>query len=127
MNSLFSTIVLAQEADPSAGGGGFGMFPFLILMLIMMYFLTIRPQRKKQKELQTQIDAMKTGDKIVTAGGLHGLITNIKERTVMIKVADNVKLEFEKSSVATVIKKDQPAGEKTAELTDEKDSAASAE
>ena len=118
MNSLLSMIVLAQEAAP--GGGGLGIFPFLILMLIMMYFLMIRPQRKKQKELQAQVNAMKTGDKIVTTGGLHGLITNIKERTVIIKVADNVKLEFEKSSIATVIKKDQPGGEKA----DEKESAA---
>ncbi len=116
MNSLFPTIFLAQEAAPApTPGGGFGMFPFLILMLIMMYFLTIRPQRKKQKDLQAQIDAMKSGDRVITAGGLHGLITNIKDRTVILKVADNVKLEFEKSSVATVIKKDQPAGENSGE------------
>ena len=112
MNSLLSTIVLAQEGAPAPGGGGFGPLPLIILMFIMMYFLMIRPQRKKQKELQDQIEAMKTGDKVVTAGGLHGLVTNIKDRTVILKVADNVKLEFEKSSVATVVKKEQPSGEK---------------
>ena len=115
MNSLHSTLFLAQEPAP-ADGGGFGIFPFLILMLVMMYFLTIRPQRKKQKELQEQIEALKSGDRVVTAGGLHGLITNIKDKTIILKVADNVKLEFEKSSVTTVIKKEQPGKDK--ELAD---------
>lgn len=113
MNSLLFTAILAQESAPAATpGGGFGIFPFLILMLVMMYFLTIRPQRKKQKELQAQIEALKSGDNIITVGGLHGLVTNIKDRTLILKVADNVKLEFEKSSVATVIKKDQPGKDK---------------
>ncbi len=113
MNFLQSTLFLAQEAAPAAdGGGGFGIFPFLILMLVMMYFLTIRPQRKKQKELKEQIEALKSGDSIVTTGGLHGLITNIKDKTIILKVADNVKLEFDKSSVTTVIKKEQPDKDK---------------
>ena len=107
MNFDLSTLFLAQEAAPPPPGGGFGIFPFLILMLVMMYFLTIRPQRKKQKELQQQIDAMKSGDSVITAGGLHGLVTNIKDRTVILKVADNVKLEFEKTSIATVVKKER--------------------
>lgn len=124
MNSELSHIILAQEAAPPAGGG-FGIFPFLILMLVMMYFLTIRPQRKKQKELQEQINALKTGDNIITVGGIHGRVTNIKERTVILKVAENVKLELEKSSVATVVKKDQPGKEaKEAEAVAEPEKAA---
>lgn len=112
LETLHQPLVMLAQGGGSPGapapGGGFGIFPFLILMLIMMYFLTIRPQRKKQKELQAQIDALKTGDSVVTVGGMHGLVTNMKDRTVTLKVADNVKIEFEKSSVATVIKKEKP-------------------
>ena len=116
-DTLTHFLILAQEqegAEPPPGGG-FGIFPFLILLFVMMYFLTIRPQRKKQKELQAQVSAMRSGDKVVTAGGIHGLVTNIKDRTVVLKVADNVKMEFEKSSVANVIKKERPAEEDAGE------------
>ena len=70
-----------------------------------MYFLLIRPQRLKQKELEQRIAQIKTGDKIVTTAGIHGLVTNVKERTIMVKVDNNVKLEFEKTAVANIIPK----------------------
>ena len=120
MNFDFSLLLLAQEAAPGGAAPGFlegmGIFPFLIMMLVMMYFLTIRPQRKKQKALDAQIASMKSGDNVVTVGGLHGLVTNIKDGTVILKVADNVKLEFEKPSIATVIKKEN-AQDKEVEAT----------
>ncbi len=112
-----TTAILAQGgggAPEAPAPGGFGFMPILILMLIMMYFLTIRPQKKKQKELQAQVDSMKSGDSVITLGGIHGLVTNLKDRTVTLKVADNVKIEFEKSSVATVIKKEKPGSESPA-------------
>ena len=84
------------------------IFPF-ILIFVLFYFLLIRPQKKRQREMQEQIAALKTGDKVITAGGIHGLVTNVKERSVTLKVADNVKMEFEKASVTTVIKKDGAA------------------
>ena len=69
-----------------------------------MYFLMIRPQRKRQQEQQRLISALKTGDKIVTNAGIHGLIANVKETTVMLKIADNVKIEVEKSAITNVVK-----------------------
>lgn len=78
----------------------------MTLMLVIMYFLMIRPQRKRQADQKRLIDSMKTGDKVVTNAGIHGLISNVKDTTVIVKVADNVKIEMEKSAVATVIKAD---------------------
>ena len=77
------------------------------------------PQKKRQAQMKEQMGALKSGDKVITAGGIHGLVTNVKERSVTLKVADNVKIEFEKASITTVIKKDggetsvdaPPAGE----------------
>jgi len=69
-----------------------------------MYFVMFRPQKKRQQQQQLLISSLKTGDRVVTNAGIHGLIANVKETTVMLKVADNVKLEMEKSAIATVLK-----------------------
>jgi preprotein translocase subunit YajC len=101
MTTLLSPI-LAQ--DPAAGGGIMQFLPF-ILMFVMMYFLLIRPQRMRQKALADQIAAMKKGDNVISAGGIHGTVTNLNPDTVIVRVAENVKLEFQKSSITTVIPK----------------------
>ncbi len=76
----------------------------LVLICVMMYFLMIRPQKKRQQEQQRLVSALKTGDHVVTNAGIHGLIANVKETTIMLKVADNVKIEMEKSAVTNVLK-----------------------
>ena len=79
------------------------MLPFL-LILVVMYYVMIRPQMRRQKEQQKLIAALKTGDRVVTASGIHGLISNVKDTTVIVKVADNVKIEMEKTAIANVLK-----------------------
>jgi preprotein translocase subunit YajC len=76
----------------------------MTLIFVMMYFLLIRPQKKRQMEQQRLVSALKTGDRVVTNAGIHGLISNVKETTVIVKVADNVKIEMEKSAIANVLK-----------------------
>ena len=76
----------------------------IFLMIVIMYFLMIRPQKKRQQEQQRLISALKTGDRVVTNAGIHGLIAYVKETTVMLKIADNVKIEVEKSAVTNVSK-----------------------
>ena len=80
-------------------------FPFIIIF-VLFYFLLIRPQKKRQQQMQEQMNALKTGDKVITAGGIHGLVTNVKDKSATLKIADNVKVEFEKTSIVQVIKKD---------------------
>jgi len=75
---------------------------FLIMMVLMvavMYFFMIRPQQKKQKDLQKAREAMKAGDKVVTAGGIHGRIKEVGDTWLLIEVAPEVKMKFEKTSV----------------------------
>jgi preprotein translocase subunit YajC len=102
---LFFFLAQAQPAAPAPGpGGGFGFFIPFIFIFIIMYFVLFRPQKKRQQEQQRLISALKTGDKVVTNAGIHGLIANVKETTVMLKVADNVKIEMEKSAITNVLK-----------------------
>lgn len=97
------TFLLAQApaAGPSAGIGAF--VPFIFIFVIM-YFVLLRPQMKRQKDQQRLVSTLKTGDRVVTSAGIHGLISNVKETTVIVKVADNVKIEMEKSAVTNVVK-----------------------
>lgn len=76
----------------------------LIFIFVIFYFLLIRPQQKKAKEHTKLVSSLKTGDKVVTTAGIHGLITNVKETTVTIKVAENVRMEFDKAAVVNVQK-----------------------
>jgi preprotein translocase subunit YajC len=86
-------------------GGGIGSFFIpLIFIFIIMYFVMIRPQKKRQEQQQKLIGNLKTGDRVVTNAGIHGLISNVKETTVLVKVADNVKIEMDKSAITNVLK-----------------------
>lgn len=93
---------------PSQGGGGEGSLVSTLLMFALIigifYFMILRPQQKRQKEREKMLGAVKKGDKIITAGGLHGTIAGIDEKTVLIQVADNVKLKFDRSAVASIIR-----------------------
>jgi preprotein translocase subunit YajC len=102
---IFQLLAQTQPAAPAPGpGGGFGFFVPFIFIFIIMYFMLFRPQKKRQQEQKRLIAALKTGDKVVTNAGIHGLIANVKETTVMLKVADNVKIELEKSAISNVLK-----------------------
>jgi preprotein translocase subunit YajC len=82
---------------------------FPVLIMAMVYFALIRPQQLAKKKADETIKGAKTGDKIVTSSGIHGLITNVKETTVIVKVADNVKLEIEKSHIDKITRPDSGA------------------
>ncbi len=102
---LHAFLAQAQSAAPTASpASGIGFFVPFIFIFIIMYFVMIRPQKKRQQQQQKLITSIKTGDRVVTNGGIHGLISNVKETTVVVKVADNVKVEMEKSAIATVLK-----------------------
>jgi len=79
----------------------------MICIFAIFYFLAIRPQSQRQKQLDALIKSVKTGDKIITSSGIHGMVSNVKETTIIVKIADNVKIELEKSSVASVAKRDE--------------------
>ena len=73
------------------------------LMVVMFYFLLIRPQQRQRKEQAARIAALKSGTKIITTAGIHGIVHNVKDTTVMVKVAEGTILEFDKPAIASVI------------------------
>lgn len=72
----------------------------LILIILIFYFLLVIPQQRRQKKHQEMINSLKRGDKVVTTGGIHGAISDIKETTFILKIDENTKIEIEKSSIA---------------------------
>jgi preprotein translocase subunit YajC len=103
---FFATALLLDASSSAAGAQApspITQFAPLIFIGVIFYFLLIRPQQKQRKEQQKLIEALKTGDKVITGAGIHGMISNVKERTVLLKVADNVKIEIDKAAVATVV------------------------
>lgn len=83
----------AQQSSP------WTMPPLMVGVFVIMYFFMIRPQQKKQKELQAQRDALTTGARIMTAGGIYGTIKDIKEKEFVVEIADGVRIRVDKNSV----------------------------
>ena len=94
---------------PPAGGGEpspiASLLPFA-LMFLVLYLLILRPQMKKQKQQQQMIDELEKGDQVVTSGGIHGLIQNIKDDIIVLKIAENVKIELSRSAVSRDVNKE---------------------
>ena len=78
----------------------------MILIFVVFYFLIIRPQQKRAKEHKSMIESLKKGDKIITTGGAYGVIEEVKTNTVIVKIAENVRVKFGKSYIATVRQED---------------------
>ena len=101
-------MIFAQTQTGSPGpmpGGGIGSFFVpLIFIFIIMYFVMIRPQKKRQEQQQKLIGSLKTGDRMGTNSAIDGHTSNIKETTPLAKVADNVKIEMDKSAITNVLK-----------------------
>jgi len=104
MQGMEMVTVLAQ-VGPGGGGGMMQMMLPMVFIIGIMYFMMIRPQQRKEKERRLMIDNLKSGARVVFGGGLVGTITNVKETTFVIKVADNVKVEALRASVSTVLEK----------------------
>lgn len=115
---LHAITLLAQEAPATSeaapagclGSGGITGFLPIIAMVAIFYFLIIRPQQKQQKKLNEMREAMKRGDSVVTSGGIHGVVTNIKGSVATVRIAEGVKVDVEKSSL-TVVEASAEAGE----------------
>ena len=90
---------LILQANPQAQGSSLSMWIMLALIFLVMWFFMIRPQRKQQKELEAMRNSLKKGDKIITAGGIYGIVAEVDERTVLMKVDDNVKIRVDKTSI----------------------------
>ncbi len=106
-------ITFLQAAGSAAGataqqGGGLSMWIMLILIIVVMWFFMIRPQRKQQKELQKFREGLKKGDKVVTIGGIYGTVVDVKEKTLLLEIDNNVRIKVDKNSVVKDFSEAQP-------------------
>lgn len=104
------TAAEGTEAASCLGGGGImGLLP-IIAMVAIFYFLIIRPQQKQSKQLKEMRSSLERGDKVVTSGGIHGVITNLKDNEVVtIRIADSVKIDVDKTALTKISEEIAPA------------------
>jgi preprotein translocase subunit YajC len=106
MNQLLGLILMSPQ-----GGGqdpGQSMTSFFIMMgsiVLIFYFLIYRPQKKRQKAREEELSKIDKGDKVILSGGMHGTITAIEDKTILVQVAENTKIRFERSAITSVVPK----------------------
>ena len=104
---MFISPAFAQAAPAATGGAESSLLSLLplVLMFVVLYFIMIRPQMKRQKEHKAMIDALAKGDEVVTAGGVLGKVTRLGETTLHVEVANGVELQLQRTSVVQVLPK----------------------
>jgi len=102
---MFISNAYAQAAAPAGPGGGLmGLLP-IILMFVVLYFLMIRPQMKRQKEQKAMIDALGKGDEVISAGGLLGKVTKVGDAYVTLEIADGTEVVMQKAAITMLLPK----------------------
>ena len=104
---MLNTILTFFMDSPDGGSGGGSLMSTVIMfgsIIAIFYFMILRPQQKRQKERDKLLNALKKGDKIITSGGLHGTIAGLDDKTALVQVSDTVKMKFERSAIATVLR-----------------------
>lgn len=109
LSDLLVSPAYAQAATPGAGAAVAQFLP-LILIFVIMYFLMIRPQQKKMRDLKAMIEAVRRGDQVVTGGGIVGKVTSVgSDNMVEVEIATGVKVKVIKSTITQVLSKSEPA------------------
>ncbi len=101
--NISNLLIFAQAAAPAGQQNMLATMMPLVFIFVIFYFLLIRPQQKKAKAHEKLISSVKTGDQVVTNAGIHGTVANVKDKTLIIKIADNVKVEFDRGAIAAVV------------------------
>ena len=113
--------LLQAAAKQSSPGGMLSMLLPFILMFVVMYFLILRPQKRKEKDRKAMISRAKKNDRIVTAGGVHGTITSVRENEIILRIDDakDVKVKLDRSAIAAVLEVSHEETEEPKEITKE--------
>ncbi len=94
-----NSIMLEAAANGGMGQSGMMNILMIVALIAIFYFFMIRPQSKKQKEIRKFRDGLSVGDKVITAGGIHGKIKDVKDNVIILEIADNVRIKIDKGSV----------------------------
>ena len=103
---IFSGLFLSlSQAQPAPRGGGVSLHFFIMmgLVFVVFYLLLIRPQRTRQKKHQEMVENLKPGDKVITSGGIHGIVMGVQKDKLELKIASNVKIDIAKTSIAVIV------------------------
>ncbi len=112
---MFGTMNLVALSAPTcstggSAGGGMNMMIMMALVFGIMYFMMIRPQQRKEKDRKKLINELKTGTRVVFSGGIIGTVTNVKDNTFIVKIADGVKIEIARGAVTRTLEKGEKLG-----------------
>jgi preprotein translocase subunit YajC len=108
---VFLYPILAMTPQNAGDGGGPSLISNLVLfgsIIAIFYFMIIRPQQKRAKERQAMLDAVKKGDKVLISGGIYGTVAGLDEKTVLVQIADNVKVKVERGSITAIVNESEP-------------------
>jgi len=100
--------LLFAMAPQGGEGGGSGLISTLIMfgaIFLIFYFMIIRPQQKRAKEKEKMLSNLEKGDKVLTSGGIHGIVSGLEEKTALLQISDNVKIKVERSAITSVLAK----------------------
>lgn len=100
MNLLFMILQCQPSGEGGKSGGGYETILMFALLIVVFYFFFIRPQTKKNKEMRRYREALQKGDKVVTIGGIHGKISEVRETTFIIELIDKTRVEVEKTAIS---------------------------
>lgn len=106
IESLFANSILLA-ADPGSAGALTQLLVFFVPLFAIWYFLVLRPQSQQRKKLQEMLAALKTGDRVVTSGGVYGKIVGFRDGTVQLEIADKVKVDLARSAITGVVTADE--------------------
>ena len=109
-----STLAVIAAAQQGSGQSAMPMIMMFGAIAVAFYFIIIRPQKREQRQRQLMLEGVKKGDKVVTIGGIHGVVVDVDNNAsvVTVEVAKNVRLNFTKSAVSSMVKKEKGAAEK---------------
>src|SRR5947199_5376654 len=106
MNAAHAADLAYAASGPPGAGGSSALVTqvlFFAAIFAIFYFLLIRPQQKQKRDRETMLAALKKGDRVVTTGGLHGTVTGLEEQKVVLRVSDQVKLEFDRAAIGRIV------------------------
>lgn len=96
-------LIFALQQSPNGGGSLISTLIMFGAIFAIFYFMIIRPQQKRAKERELLLNNLKKGDKVITSGGLHGVIAGLEDKTVLLDLGNNIKVKLERSAISTVI------------------------